>query len=74
MKIKRLLCQVLLLSFLLGIQDGFVALWKDDDPKPLRVFPYRADSLPEEDQKRLRDGIRIDTKEQLLQLLEDYLS
>ena len=74
MKIKHLICHILLFAYLLGVKDGFIALWKDDIAEPLRVFPYRADSLPPEDQKALSRGIKFDKKEDLLAILEDYLS
>lgn len=64
----------LALTFLLGIQDGYIALWKDGDPKPVEVFPFRAQMLPQADQQALEKGIRIENSLQLAQLLEDYLS
>ena len=64
----------LVLSFLLGVHDGYIALWKDGDTEPAEVFPYRAEFLPESDRLRLEKGIRIHDKEQLLSLMEDYLS
>lgn len=67
-------CLVLALAFLLGIRDGYIALWREGSPEPCRVFPYRAESLPKGDQKALRQGIRIESEELLSQLLEDYLS
>ena len=65
---------MLLLSFLLGIKNGKIALWKDNDPEPVQVFPYRASLLPLKDQEALKKGIRFDTLEELKNLLEDYLS
>lgn len=64
----------LVFAFLLGAKDGFVALWKDSQPEPVKVFPYQVSSLPREDQLRLEKGIPIESKEKLLALLEDYLS
>lgn len=64
----------LVFAFLLGVKDGFVALWKDSASEPVKVFPYTVSSLPREDQLRLEQGIRIESKEELLALLEDYLS
>lgn len=63
----------LLLGFILGIQDGYIALWEDGKDQP-RVFPYRAEMLPEPDQRRLEKGIRIPDDGKLAQILEDYLS
>lgn len=64
----------LLFGFLLGISDGYIALWKDGNADPVRVFPYRAEHLPIADQQALEEGIHLDSKEKLIQLLEDYLS
>ncbi len=63
----------LIFGFLVGIQDGYIALWTDGCQKP-QVFPYRAEMLPRADQQRLKEGIRIEDGSELAQLLEDYLS
>ena len=74
MKIRKLLCNLLAFGFLLGIYEGKVALWRDNETKPMKVFPYLASMLPKEDQKKLSKGIKIDNFRQLHKLLEDYLS
>lgn len=61
-------------GFILGIQDGCLALWRDGTSDPVQVFPYRAENLPIADQKALQEGIHLDDDSQLAQLLEDYLS
>ena len=73
MKSRRWLL-VIALGFLLGIQDGYIALWKDGCEKPVEVFPFQAQLLPKDDQKRLQDGIRIESADELARLMEDYLS
>ena len=73
MKIRIELAAIAL-TFLLGVHDGYIALWKEGSPEPAEVFPYRAEVLPEADQRRLEKGIRITSKQELLQLMEDYLS
>ena len=65
---------ILLLGFLLGIHEGKIALWYQNDPTPITVFPYSAKMLPSEDRKALEQGIRFDSPEELKNLLEDYLS
>ncbi len=67
-------CLFLLFSFILGSHEGYIALWKDGDPKPVRVFPYSVRSLPQADQEALEKGIRIDSESELIRLVEDYLS
>ena len=64
----------LALSFLLGIQNGYIALWKDNAPEPVKVFSYRASMLPDVDRKALEKGITIPSDSILAEYLEDYLS
>lgn len=70
----RRLCAFLLLGFLLGIHDGRIALWKDTQAAPWRVFPYPAAALPPQAQQDLAKGIRVDSMEDLDRLLENFLS
>ena len=62
------------LGFLLGIRGGFIAFWPADQPENAEIFPYSAASLPETDRKALEHGIPIETNEELVSILEDYLS
>ena len=64
----------LIASFLLGIHRGFIALWTADSPDPAVIFPYSAVSLPERDRKALEQGIPLAGREELAQILEDFLS
>ena len=73
-KAKQFLSLGLIFGFLLGVQNGNVARWKDGNPEPIRVFPYPAENLPEADRLALEEGIHLDNKLQLIQLIEDYLS
>lgn len=70
----RRLCTVLLLGFLLGIREGKIALWKDGEAEPWRVFPYPVAVLPAETQQELKNGIRIDSMDDLDRVLENLLS
>ncbi len=70
---KQLTTFAILAGLMLGIKDGYVALWKDEDPQPYRIFPVRADSLPIADQLQLKRGIYIESVDQLMQLVDDYL-
>lgn len=74
MKKKPLLAQLVLLGFLLGIHNGRVALWNDQDPEPCRVFPYAVAALPAQVQNALQQGIRIESEADLEKLLENFLS
>lgn len=74
MKNRRMLTNLVLFGFILGIHEGRVALWKDNQKEPMKVFPYQASMLPEADQKRLEQGIHVDSLSELYKLVEDYLS
>lgn len=65
---------ILLLGFILGVRNGYITLWRDGETEPVKVFPYRASMLPEEDQKALEKGIPIQENSELERLLQDYLS
>jgi len=70
----HLCTMALCFSFLVGLQDGRIALWKDDDPEPVKVFPYPVSILPKEARRALTQGIRVETEEELYELIEKYLS
>ena len=70
----RKLTLVIIMGFLLGIHNGYIALWKDGNEDPVEVFPFRAEMLPRVDHEKLSHGIRIDSANELAQLMEDYLS
>ncbi|MBQ7415573.1 MAG: hypothetical protein IJW14_00870 [Oscillospiraceae bacterium] len=72
--LSGLLCLALTAVYLLGIHEGKVALWRGDDPEPLKVFPYSASSLPEDARKQLEAGVTANSLKELRQLVEDYLS
>ena len=65
---------ILCLGYLLGVYRGQIALWKDPDPTPIRIFPYSVSMFPQEDRTTLEKGIRGETITELIQHLEDYLS
>lgn len=64
---------LLLLALLLGIRDGYLALWREEDPQPIAIFQIRADTLPPADQILLKRGLRLEDKEALWAALEDFL-
>ena len=70
----RYMYLALFFTFLLGCRDGFIALWKIPGEHLVYVFPYSITSLPPADRRKLEQGIRIETSEELASLLEDYLS
>ncbi len=72
-KLRIFLCNILMLSLLLGVHDGFVALWKGQDPEPYKVFPYAVSALPKPAQQALKAGIPIESMEDLERLIKNYL-
>lgn len=73
-RICRHICTFLLFGFLLGVHEGRIAIWKDGIRDPWRIFPYPFAVLPSDTQQELKNGIRIDTMEDLDRLLENLLS
>lgn len=73
MRLKNWISLCLLMGFFLSVKDGYIALWRDGNQEPT-VFPYRAEMLPEADQKILEKGIYLSDESKLAQILEDYLS
>ena len=72
----RKFCPILLvlLGLYLGLYHGQVALWETNNPQPVKIFPYRAESYPRIDQQTLEKGIPIVDENHLSNLLEDFTS
>lgn len=65
---------ILVLSLILGIHDGYIALWRSGGTEPEKIFSVPATNLPKADQQALEKGIVIHDEAGLSQILEDYLS
>ncbi len=74
MKMHKIFQFLLVLSLYLGIKNGFLALWEDGKRQPIQVYPVQVSTLPTTDQDYLQRGIHINSKAELVSLLEDYLS
>ena len=72
--LKQLCALTLACGFLLGVRNGKLALWADGRSQPEQIYDIREDSLPPADRLRLRRGIRLETREAVWELLENYLS
>ena len=72
-KFRILYCS-LFLSFLLGVHEGRLALWRAGDAKPIQVFPVPVSMLPELDQQALEAGIPVESFRQAMEALQDYLN
>lgn len=73
MKHILMMC-VLLFSFYLGLYGDNLAIWEDGHKSPTLILPYKAALFPEEDQKRLKEGIPFESHDELSGLLEDFIS
>lgn len=61
-------------SFLLGIKDGKVVLWKEGQSQPVKTYPYPVSMLPKEAQDALKKGVPLESEQQLYDMIKDYLS
>ncbi|MCL2353717.1 MAG: hypothetical protein FWC69_03710 [Defluviitaleaceae bacterium] len=60
-------------QFIISVHEGFVAVFYDDDDKSIKELTTRPiSSLPQPEQQRLIDGIKIIGNEDLLRALEDF--
>ena len=64
----------LLLIFILGLKEGNIALWKAGNDQPVRIFPYRCETLPPSVQQSLTDGIAFESADEAREAAENYLS
>ena len=61
-------------GYLLGEYGGRVAVLAPDTREPEMIFDIFLRTLPEPDRELLREGIRVETYEELTRLIEDYIS
>lgn len=74
MGFARLTSWIAAVGLILGVHNGYIALWQNGEEIPEQVFPYRSAMLPQADRERLETGILIENESRLHNLLEDYLS
>lgn len=63
---------VLAAGFLLGIHNGRIGVWKDQDPQVFRVIPCPVCLLSPQQQSALADGIHLDTMQDVEQLISTF--
>ena len=73
-RIARIFTAAVLTGILIGVHNGRIALWQDGDPEPFKVFPYPVSLLPDEQEQMVRNGVRVESMEELQRLMEAYLS
>ena len=71
---KTVIPLYMILTLLLGVRHGQLALINNDTGSVCRTYPLPVCMLPPSDQQKLVSGIEITDALQLAQLLEDYLS
>ena len=54
--------------------DGKIAVYQNNDETPLYVYSVLVKTLPLPDQEALKNGIKLDSNEKLIRLIEDYTS
>lgn len=52
--------------------NGKVALYNSNNTTPVSVYDIYIDSLPENDRKSLKEGIKIESDNHLDKILQDY--
>ena len=60
--------------YLLREYEGKLAVFTDDLVEPDMVFDVYVKTLPEFDREQLKTGVRVETYDKLVNLIEDYIS
>ncbi len=71
---KQIYTIILFFGLYLGLHNGFLALYRQSEPEPAWVFPYRAALYPKIDRQALHEGIPVESEQMLQQLLADLMS
>jgi hypothetical protein len=61
------------MGYLLGVKNGQIAIWKDNDPQPARVFPWSMVLLPGPIQEALEKGIYVEADSDIGRLIADMI-
>ena len=64
----------LILTFFLGLREGNIVLWQAGCDEQMRVFPYRAETLPPAVRTALENGMAFTTSEEVMETVENFLS
>ena len=70
--IRNFLSLSLCFGFLLDIRGERVALWREGEAHTEQIYDIRADTLPPADRLQLRRGIRLESREAVWAVLENY--
>ncbi len=61
-------------SYVIGVYQDKIAIFTQGDTVPIEVFDVYVSTLPEADQKELKNGVLVKGKSELRQVIEDYTS
>lgn len=61
-------------AYTLGVWEGMLAVFEGDAAFPMKLYEVAVASLPADEQARLREGISVNSADELQRLLEDYTS
>ena len=61
-------------AYTLGVWEGRLAVFEGEAAFPMKLYEVAVASLPTAEQDRLREGVGVNSLEELQQLLEDYTS
>ena len=64
----------LILTFFLGLREGNIALWQAGCDEQMRLFPYRAETLPPAVRTAQENGMAFTTSEEVMETVENFLS
>lgn len=64
----------ILMTFLLGVKNGQVAIWHTESARLLRVLPWPSSVLPAQVQQALNNGIRIEEDSDVGKLILQMIS
>ena len=65
-------CLAVVLTFILGVQEGNIALFQAGRDIPVQVFPYRADTLPPQVGAALAEGMVFSNLEEAWETAENF--
>ena len=61
-------------SFIIGIENGRVAVFREGEEKPFMVTDTYANTLPKIDRDELEKGVNVSGEKELQKAIEDYCS
>lgn len=71
---KKQLAAIILAGYLLGIRGGHIALWKNGEQTPLRIFPWSATMMPQKIRTALEQGIYVEEDSDIGRLIREMIS